>query len=45
MVYCASGRAETCLEFLELLVECGQMVGLLQLGGLLFQVGELVVQV
>lgn len=36
---------ETCLEFLELLIEGGQMVSLLQLGGLLLQVGELVVQV
>jgi len=36
---------DTCLEFLELLVEGGQMVRLLQLGGLLLQVGELIVQV
>lgn len=36
---------ETCLEFLELLIECGQLVCLFQLGGLLLQVGELVVEV
>lgn len=36
---------ETCLEFLELLIEGGQVVCLLQLRGLLLQVGELVVEV
>lgn len=36
---------DTCLEFLELLIEGRQVVCLLQLGGLLFQVGELVVKV
>lgn len=36
---------ETCLEFLELLIKCGQLVCLFQLGGLLLQVGELVVEV
>lgn len=36
---------ETCLEFLELLIEGGQVVRLFQLGGLLLQVGELVVEV
>lgn len=36
---------DTCLEFLELLIEGRQVVCLLQLGGLLLQVRELVVQV
>lgn len=39
------GSLDTCLEFLELLIEGRQVVCLLQLGGLLLQVRELVVQV
>lgn len=35
----------SCLEFLKLLIEGGEMVCLFQLGGLLLQVRELVVEV
>lgn len=41
----ALGSRDTCLEFLELLVEGRQVVCLLQLGRLLRQVRELVVEV
>lgn len=36
---------DTCLELLELLIEGRQVVCLLQLGGLLLQMGELVIEV
>lgn len=39
------GSLHTCLEFLQLLIEGRQVVRLLQLGRLLLQVRELVVQV